>query len=672
MSPARPTCLLTACALALSLFVQACGGGGGGGGSVSSPTAPPAAVPDTPAVQLSLLAGWIGGRGNLDGAATEARFLRPTQLAVDGGGNIYVADRNNDSIRKITPAGVVSTLAGGQTQGAADGTERAASFLAPSGIAVNTAGTVYVADTVNHTVRRISPAGVVTTLAGTAGVQGINNGTGAAASFSGPSALALDNAGNILLVEQSAAVRQVTPAGVVTTRALLPTLGNAIAVDGADNVYVALDNGDLRVIEPGGAQRTLATGLDPIYGLAVNAAGTVYAVTLTHTVLEISAAGVVNLLAGQPSVRGVADGAGGTARFDSPQGIALAAGGLLVSDSANATIRRVTFTGQVSTFAGSPYRSGSVDGTGDAARFGFIGGLAVATDGTTYATDENRTIRRITRDGVTTVLAGTFGAAGALDGAGAAARFRNPLGMTRDPSGNLYVSDNSAHTIRKITPAGVVTTFAGADGSAGSSDGTGSAARFNQPWGLASDAAGNIYVADWRNHTIRKITPAGVVTTVAGTAGASGYVDGTGAVVRFDGPTGVSVDAAGNLYVSETTHTIRRITPAGTVTTLAGNRTPGSADGTGTAARFASPGGLVALSDGTVYVADTDNSLIRKISPAGVVTTVIGSAARRGTRLGPVTTASVDEPYAIAVSPDGRRLVITSSFYGLVQTDGLP
>jgi sugar lactone lactonase YvrE len=672
MSPARPTRLLTTCALALSLFVQACGGGGGGSSSASSPAAPPAGVPDTPAVQLSLLAGWIGGRGNLDGAAAVARFQRPTQLAVDGGGNIYVADRNNDAIRKITPAGAVSTLAGGQTQGSADGTGRAASFLAPSGIAVTTAGTVYVADTANHTVRRISPAGVVTTLAGTAGVQGINNGAGAAASFSGPSALALDNAGNILLVEQSAAVRQVTPAGVVTTRALLPTLGNAIAVDGADNLYVALDNGDLRVIEPGGAQRTLATGLDPIYGLAVNAAGTVYAVTLTHTVLEISAAGVVNLLAGQPSVRGGADGTGGTARFDSPQGIALAAGGLLVADTANATIRRVTFTGQVSTFAGSPYRSGAVDGTGDAARFEFIGGVAIGTDGMTYATDENRVIRRITRDGVTTVLAGTFGAAGALDGTGAAARFRFPLGMTRDPSGNLYVSDSSAHTIRKITPAGVVTTFAGADGSQGSADGTGSAARFNQPWGLGSDAAGNVYVADWGNHTVRKITPAGVVTTVAGTAGASGYVDGTGAVVRFDRPNGVSVDASGNLYVSETPHTIRKITPTGVVTTLAGNRTPGRVDGTGTAARLSEPRGLVALPDGTVYVADTANSLIRKISPAGVVTTVIGSAARRGTGLGPVTTASVDEPYAIAVSPDGRRLVITSSFYGLVQTDGLP
>ena len=196
-------------------------------------------------------------------------------------------------------------------------------------------------------------------------------------------------------------------------------------------------------------------------------------------------------------------------------------------------------------------------------------------------------------------------------------------------------------TIRKITPAGVVTTFAGTAGQSGSADGTGAAARFTNPEGTAVDGAGNVYVADTFNDTIRKITPAGVVTTLAGTAGQGGSADGTGAAARFAFPTGVAVDGAGNVYVADTDNdTIRKITPAGVVTTLAGTAgQSGSADGTGAAARFNSPFGLAVDGAGNIYVADEDNDAIREITPAGVVSTLAGTAGQAV-----VLTAPVPQP----------------------------
>ena len=205
----------------------------------------------------------------------------------------------------------------------------------------------------------------------------------------------------------------------------------------------------------------------------------------------------------------------------------------------------------------------------------------------------------------------------------ALAGFNIPTGVAVDSAGNVYVADQGNHTIRKITPAGVVSTLAGLAGSAGSTDGTGSAARFFQPLGVAVDAAGNVYVADTNNQTIRKITPAGVVSTLAGLANSQGSTDGTGSAARFFAPTSVAVDAVGDVYVADdSNHTIRKITPAGVVSTLAGLAgSAGFADGTGSAARFNNPSGVTVDAAGNAYVADSDNSAIRKITPAGVVTT---------------------------------------------------
>ena len=280
-------------------------------------------------------------------------------------------------------------------------------------------------------------------------------------------------------------------------------------------------------------------------------------------------------------------------------------------------------------------------------------GVAVDGAGNVYATDqEANIIRKITPAGVVSVLAGS-GAAGSADGTGSAASFYAPSGVAVDAAGTVYVADQTNHLIRKITPAGVVSTFAGTVGAPGSADGAGTAASFYYPTGLALDAAGTLYVTDLYNFTIRKITPAGVVSTFVGLAGTSGFADGPGTAARFDQPTGVAVDAGGTLYVCDRNNNrIRKVTPAGVVSTLAGTGAQGSANGAGTAATFNRPFGVGVDAGGIVYVADRYNNQIRRISPTGVVSTLAGTGAA-GSADGPGPAATFNEPFGVVADAAG-------------------
>jgi sugar lactone lactonase YvrE len=327
---------------------------------------------------------------------------------------------------------------------------------------------------------------------------------------------------------------------------------------------------------------------------------------------------VVTTLAGSVGQTGSSDGTGSAARFDEPEGTVVdSSGNVYVADTYNDEIRKITPSGVVSTLAGSAGRTGSSDGTGGAARFDDPWGVAVDSAGNVYVADTyNDEIRKITPSGVVSTLAGSAGQTGSSDGTGGAARFDYPTGVAVDSAGNVYVADLDNNEIRKISPSGVVTTLAGSAGQYGSSDGTGSAARFHRTRAVAVDGAGNVYVADQNNDEIRKITPSGVVSTLAGSAGQTGSSDGTGSAARFDVPTGVAVDSAGNVYVAdEGNDEIRKITPSGVVSTLAGSAgKTGSSDGPGSAARFDLPAGVALDSAGNLYVADQSNDEIREIS----------------------------------------------------------
>ena len=331
-----------------------------------------------------------------------------------------------------------------------------------------------------------------------------------------------------------------------------------------------------------------------------------------------SSGATVTTFAGTAGSAGSADGTGTAALFNSPSAITTDGTNLYVTDSGNNTIRKIVIaTGAVTIFSGSANGdSGSTDGTGTAALFNRPSGIT--TDGTNlYVADSgNNTIRKIViATGEVTTLAGTAGSSGSADGTGTAALFNNPLGVASDVN-DVYVADSGNNTIRKIVIAtGEVTTLAGTAGSSGSADGTGTAALFNNPADIASDGT-NLYIADSGNNTIRKIVIAtGEVTTLAGTAGSSGSANGTGTAALFNNPLGIATDRT-NLYIADSgNNTIRKIVIAtGVVTTFAGKAgSSGSANGTGTAALFNNPVG-VATVGAVLYVGDTGNNTIRKIT----------------------------------------------------------
>jgi len=654
-------------ALCGALLVAACGGGGSDGVTEGG---------GNPTAALSLFAG---------NATSVNRLSEPNGVALDADGNVYVADTNNNLIRKITAAGVVTTLAGSGTGGFADGTGTAASFDGPRGIAVDASGVVYVADSGNHRIRKISADGEVTTLAGSGSPGFANDTTGTLASFNNPSGIAVDASGVVYVADRSNhRIRKISTAGEVTTLAGSGSPGFAnnntgtlalfnnpsgIAVDASGVVYVAdSDNHSIRKITAAGEVTTLAgsvmagstdaTGsaasfIDP-HGVAVDAFGVVYVGDSGNTrIRKITAAGEVTTLAG--SSYGSADGAGTAAKFSNPRAIAVdPSGNLYVADTNNNLIRKIDSSANVSTFAGET--NGAVNGQASVARFSTqgnnIGGLSADAAGNVYVADtQNHLIRKITPAGVVSTLAGS-GTAGSADNAtGTLASFNTPRGIAVDASGVVYVADSGNNLIRKITAAGEVTTLAGSGSPGSANNATGTLASFDNPFGIAVDVAGNVYVADAANASIRKITAAGEVTTLAGAS--------------FSYPTGVAVDAAGNVYVADNGgDSISKVTSAGVVTPLAGSGTSASVDGTGAAASFSLPVGIVIDATGNLYVTEADTHLIRKVTPSGVVTTLVGQASQSGFTPGALP-GLIHQPNGIAVS--GNDLYFTLGSTGIAK-----
>ena len=534
---------------------------------------------------VTTVAGQVGAVGSVDGPARSAKFSSPQGVAVDTKGNLYVADARNNTIRKITPGGIVSTMAGQTGKcGYADGVGSAAQFCNPGPLIVDGTGNLYVVDSYFHTIRKVTPDSAVSTLAGSPGYKGAEDGAGSAAHFCSPAGLAFDNTGNLLVSDQgcygstNVVIRKVTPTGVVTT--------------------IAGNNGAAFV----GQTAATAAFVGP-EGLAMDASGNIFVADYSiGTIWEVSASGSVTIFAGLNGVTGSADGSGAFAGFSRPQGIvADGAGNLYVADWHNDTIRKISPSGQVTTFAGTAGTAAERDGVGPAASLDMPVGLTTDTAGNLYVMDYGGHIRIISPAGAVTTLPLP----------NSMPNISNGTEIVRDKAGNIYVSESYFNVILKITPDGSLSTLAGMIGQSGSADGTGAAARFNNPSGMAVDGAGNLYVADTSNETIRKIDSSGNVTTVAGSAGATGFVDGVGAAARLHYPGGLAFDAAGNLYIADNwNNAIRKLTPAGNVSTVSGSAS-GSITVFGTLPGAVNrPESLTVVGLNTLYVT-SDNAVLR-------------------------------------------------------------
>lgn len=629
------------------------------GGITSSFLVTTTAVQLTPLNIAGAVTTFAGIPPGADGIGAAARFRSPTGSVSDGT-YLYVADTLNHKIRKIEIAtGVVTTLAGSGLLGDANGTGMAASFNEPKGITIN--GThLYVTDYGSSKIRKIEIAtGIVTSLAVSAGV------------FFYPTGIATD--GTYLYVADSYhnQIRKIDMAtSDVTTLAGSGGWGEAvdgtgtkarfwyptgIIIDGA-HLYVAdTNNNKIRKIDIVTGTVTTVAGIREPNGITTDGSYLYVTEFSNHKISKINiATGVVTRFAGGDS-SGRADGVGIAAGFNYPAGISINGAHLYVADSNNHAIRTIEIaTSTVTTLAGSP--SNSADGAGAAVSFDEPTGIT--TDGSHFYVTDKRShkIRKIEKaTGVVTTLAGS-GLGGDTDGTGALVSFNEPTGITTDDA-NLYVVDTYNDKIRKIEIAtGIVTTLAGGGMGAGV-DGIGTEASFNEPHGITTDGT-HLYVADTYNHKIRKIDIAtGVVTTFAGNGTGDG-VDGAGIVAGFRYPFGITTDGV-YLYVADSyNHNIRKIAIAtGVVTTLAGGSV-GSADGTGAAAGFFGSEGIT--TDGTyLYIADTQNNKIRQIEIATGVVTTLGGSDSEGIDDGVGAAAKFRKPSGITT--DGFALFVTDT-----------
>lgn len=626
---------------------------------------------------IGLLAGAIGGRGYVDGAAATSRLSHPRDVAVGPDGAVYVFDSSNRAIRKIaggvvgthasltmpnpTQSGMAADTAGnlyfvsgngdavqklsadgrsltvvaGGSQGFADGTGAAARFCLPNGIALDGNGSVYVADACNNAIRKIDRSGLVTTLVGAPGssTDGLLN---------NPLGVAIAPNGDVLVADTGNHVlRRVSAQGVVSL------VAGSVGVQGSANGSAAA-----------------ARFTNPV-DLVVTSTNIIYVSDGNHTVRKISAAGVVSTLAGLAGSSGRQDGTGAAARFYSPTGLTLdASGNVLVTEDGNHTVRRITPGGQVSTLAGVGRAVGSANGVGATARFNEARAVAVGPDGTTYVADiYNHVIRAIDVNGNVSTLAGRLGSPGYANGAAGTAQFEYPTLVAVGPTGPVYVVENAGRRIRVIGPGGLVSALGGNH----------SARLFGDVTAIAVDAQGNLIVAD--RLAVKKITPSGQMTLVAGSVSDTTYSNTNGPALsaRFYPIGALAVDAAGNIYVGSGS-AVRKISAAGIVSTIAGYA-PSWSDrrSEGLAAGFGTISGLAVDGKGNVFFAD-DHHSVNRVLPSGLVSIVIGgnwneyagyvAGSYETTRLGPH--GMISYPRGMAITPAGRLTIVTED--AVVQT----
>lgn len=562
---------------------------------------------------ISTAAG-TGDRGYFrdDDIATAAQLCRPVGLAVDSVNNLYIADSCNNRIRKISN-GIISTIAGNGGVGYSaddedntDGENDAvnARLNQPMAVAVDSAGIVYIADTANQRIREIKANGDIATIGGN-GEEGSDGDGGSATSaqFNYPIGIALDSSGNVYVADAyNYRVRKMTVSGSISTVA-----GSGVSGFGGD-----------------GGKATSAQISFPT-GLAVDSSGNLFiADYVNRRVREVKADGNITTIAGIGTQGFSGDGGLATsAQFYLPAAVALdKTGNLFIADSSNSRVRKVSTAGIISTVAGDGNKGFSGDGSAaTSAKLYSPVGVAVDSTGTLYIADSiNQRVRKVTSDGVISTVAGNGTPGFSGDGSSAtSAQLSHPWGVAVDSAGSLYIADTVNHRIRKVTSSGAISTVAGAGIAGYGGDGSvATLAQLQFPAGVTVDSAGNLYISDFGNNCIRKVTSAGIISTVAGTGAGEFSGDGGQATsAGLNGPTSVFVDAAGNMFIVDHLNSrIRKVTSSGVISTFAGIGTAGFSGDGGTAllAQLNNPMGIAGDNSGNLFVADYDNNRIRKIA----------------------------------------------------------
>jgi uncharacterized protein (TIGR03437 family) len=639
----------------------------------------------------------------LDGSsATSAPLREPISIAADASGNIYIADPADSRIRKVDRNGIISTYAGTGLPGFSGdrGPANAAQLNAPSGIALDAKGNLYIADEGNAVIRRISADGTINTIAGNGNPMAAgDNGPATSAQFD-PVAVAVDAQGNYYIADSSNyLIRKVDTNGIITTIAGIRRFGYSgdngpatsaaidfvtdLVVDSAGNLYLAdYYNSAVRMIDTKGIITTIAGTDFGFYddgvpatqavmvpsAVALDGSGSLYIsdADLNHTVIrrvDLST-GLIYTVAGTGQVGYQGDGGVATAaELNDPNGLVFSAGQLYFADTGNARIRKVA-SNTINTVAGTSTRDNgpatmaflnfpqglAIDSSGDlvvadmgnsAARRFRIGvnintfgqllgspfGVAVDQTGNFYVTDEepgfpseNPHILRLEPDGTTSIIAGTGPDGYAGDGLQAVGAGINlPQGLAVDTTGNIYLADFGDNRVRMIDTQGVIHTIAGNGKPLFSGDGGPATAAGMNPADLAVDGQGDVFVVDQLNNRVRKIAPNGNISTVVGN-GIPGYMGdgGPAEAAELNAPTGIAIDQNGNLYIAdEGNSVVRRITTGGLITTIAGNGTltPSSGDGGPATAAALDPWSIAVDAPGNVYVTDSFNDRVRELTP---------------------------------------------------------
>jgi Cep192 domain 4/NHL repeat len=579
------------------------------------------------------------------GPATSASLKFPWAAAVDGAGNVYIADGANGRIRKVDASGTISTVAGNGAYGFSGdgGPATSASLDGPTGVAVDGTGNLYIADEGNQRIRKVDTSGTISTVAGngTAGFSG-DGGPAASTELYDPFGVAIDGAGNLYIADQAnQRIRKVDTSGNISTVAGNGTYGFS---------------GD-------GGPATSAELFNP-FGVAVDGAGNLYiADAYNQRIRKVDTSGNISTVAGNGTAGYSGDGGPATsASLLDPADVAPdGVGNLYIADSDNSRIRKMDASGNISTVAGYGAAISLGDG-GPATSAGLAGPRGVAVDGAgnLYIADtSNQRIRKVDLGGIITTVAGngTYGFSG--DGGPAtSAELSSPFGVAVDSAGNLFIADLSNQRIRKVDISGNISTVAGNGTQGFSGDGgPATSASLWGPTGVAMDAAGNLYIADQSNNRIRKVDTSGNISTVAGngTQGFSGD-GGPAASTELYYPYGVAVDGAGNLYIADQANQrIRKVDTSGNISTVAGNGTYGfSGDGgPATSAWLASPAGVAVDGAGNLYFADFSNQRVREVA---------GAASAPAATISPTSLTFGSVP--VGTQTTAQTLTLTSSGIG--------